>query len=351
MPISPLNKNVIGLTAGDPAGIGPELILRSLSKNRFSGFKFIIIGDKIVFDEAKKKLACKVKNLCRYNLLDEKFFNSIKQAGQLRKRVSLLDLNIIKGKYAKGKISKLGGEASARYVIAADQLMKKGLIAALVTAPINKDAVNLAGYKWKGHTETLAKFSKTDNFAMSFVAGPLRVVLVTTHIALNEISRKLKKADILNKIILTDEYLKKYFNIKKPLIGVCGLNPHASDNGLFGSEEKNIIYPAVRTAKKKNIKARGPLSAEQLFYEAYHKKLDAVIAMYHDQALIPLKMVLRDKAVNLTMGLPYIRTSPSSGTAFDIASKYIADETTMSEAIKLAINLTKAEKNKLYGRS
>jgi 4-hydroxythreonine-4-phosphate dehydrogenase len=260
--------------------------------------------------------------------------------------VNLLDLDIIKGKYPKGKINRLCGEASARYIIKADELIKKGSIAALVTAPINKDAVNLAGYNWRGHTETLAKLSKTDNFAMSFVAGPLKIVLATTHIALKKVSKKLKKDDILNKIILADKYLKRYFNIRKPLIGICGLNPHASDNGLFGNEEKNIIKPAVKEAKKKKIRARGPLSAEQLFYEAYHKKIDAVIAMYHDQALIPIKMVLRNKAVNLTMGLPYIRTSPSSGTAFDIASKFIADETTMSEAIKLAINLTKTKKSR-----
>jgi 4-hydroxythreonine-4-phosphate dehydrogenase len=346
MPISRLNNKIIALTSGDPAGIGPELILRSLSKNRFSGCKFIIIGDKKVIDETKKKLARKVKNICRYNLIDENYFNNLRQAGQLKQRVNLLDLDIIKGKYPKGKINRLCGEASARYIIKADELIKKGSIAALVTAPINKDAVNLAGYNWRGHTETLAKLSKTDNFAMSFVAGPLKIVLATTHIALKKVSKKLKKDDILNKIILADKYLKRYFNIRKPLIGICGLNPHASDNGLFGNEEKNIIKPAVKEAKKKKIRARGPLSAEQLFYEAYHKKIDAVIAMYHDQALIPIKMVLRNKAVNLTMGLPYIRTSPSSGTAFDIASKFIADETTMSEAIKLAINLTKTKKSR-----
>ena len=339
MPIYPLNNKVIAITSGDPAGIGPELILRSLSTIKVRGVKFLIIADKAVFDKARNELKNKIPHLCKYELVDKKNLKNLKE------KISLLDLNIIgQRKYSLGKVSKLCGKASAEYVLEADRLINKKIIHALVTAPINKDAVNLAGYNWKGHTEVLAKLSKSKNFAMSFIAKQFKVVLVTTHIPLSKVSQKLKSEDIYKKIELTNKYLKNYFKISHPSIGICGLNPHASDNGLFGNEEKKIIKPAVVRARKKKINALGPHSAEKLFYDAYHKKIDAVIAMYHDQALIALKMILRDEAVNFTMGLPYIRTSCSSGTAYDIASKFIAKENTMTAAIKLAVQLSTAQK-------
>ncbi len=339
MPISRLNNKVIAITSGDPAGIGPELILRSLSSIKARGIKFIIIGDKIVFDNAGNKLKNKIRHLCKYETVSKSDLKN------LRKSVNLFDLNIIgKKKYFLGKATKLCGTAAAEYVLEADRLIKENLVHALVTAPINKNAVNLAGYNWRGHTEILARLSGTKNFAMSFIAGQFKVVLMTTHIPLSKVAQNLKSTDICEKIELTEKYLKKYFRIKNPTIGVCGLNPHASDNGLFGDEEKMIIKPAVAAARRKKINVLGPTSAEKLFYDAYNGKIDALIAMYHDQALIALKMILRDQAVNLTLGLPYIRTSCSSGTAYDIASKFIAKETTMTAAIKLAIELSAANK-------
>jgi 4-hydroxythreonine-4-phosphate dehydrogenase len=179
---------------------------------------------------------------------------------------------------------------------------------------------------------------------MMFVAEHIKTTLVTTHVQLKKVSSKLKTGDILNKIELTYDFLKKSFNIKNPLIGVCGLNPHASEQGLFGGEEQKIISPAVKQAKKKKIRTIGPESAESLFYKMYNKQIDAVISMYHDQALIAVKMVLRDKAVNLTLGLPFIRTSASSGTAYDIAGRLEASSLSMEEAIKLADNLIKPKK-------
>ncbi len=339
MPISPLNNKIIAITSGDPAGIGPELILRSLSSLKTRSVKFLIIGDKTVFDNVSKKLKNKIKFLCKYKTISKNDLSDIKE------KISLLNLNIIgKRKYSLGKVSKLCGKASAEYVLEADRLIKKNIAQALVTAPINKDAVNLAGYHWKGHTEVLADLSGSKNFAMSFIAKQFKIVLVTTHLALSKVNQKINSEDIYKKIKLTNRYLKDYFKIINPSIGVCGLNPHASDNGLFGNEENEIIKPAVLRARKKNINVLGPTSAEKLFYDAYHKKVDALIAMYHDQALIALKMILRDEAVNLTLGLPYVRTSCSSGTAYDIASKFIAKETTMTAAIKLAVKLSTIHK-------
>jgi 4-hydroxythreonine-4-phosphate dehydrogenase len=334
MPISQLNKKVIVITSGDPAGIGPEMIIKSLSSLKAPNLRFLIIGDKTVFDNVKKRLRKKTKNICNYNIIKKADLSSLKS------QVNLLDLNIIgKRKYVLGKASKLCARASAEYILTADKIIKKKIARALVTAPINKDALNSAGYKWSGHTEVLAKLARINNFAMSFVAGHLKIVLVTTHLPLMQVSRNLKTRDILKKIKLLNNFLKKYYKIKRPNIGVCGLNPHASDAGLFGDEERKIILPAVKGALKENIAACGPTSAEKLFYDAYRKKVDGLVAMYHDQALIALKMVLRDQAVNVTLGLPYIRTSCSSGTAYDIAPKFIADETTMKEAIKLAAKL------------
>jgi 4-hydroxythreonine-4-phosphate dehydrogenase len=346
MPISRLNNKVIAVTSGDPAGIGPELILRSLSSIRQKGIKFLIIADKVVFDNVRNKLKGKIKHLCEYKTV---YKNDL---ADLKEKINLYDLKVIdKKKYSLGKISKLCGKASAEYVLEAERLIKNNIAQALVTAPINKDAVNLAGYNWKGHTEVLAKLSGSKDFAMSFIARQFKIVLATTHLPLSKVNQELKSEDIYKKIILTNKYLKYYFKIKNPSIGVCGLNPHASDNGLFGDEEQKIIKPAVIRARKKKINVSGPDSAEKLFYDAYHKKIDALVAMYHDQALVPLKMILRDEAVNLTLGLPYIRTSCSSGTAYDIASKFIAREKTMTSAIKLAVKLSSLCKRMPDGRS
>lgn len=282
-------KPVICITMGDPAGIGPEITLKSLKfsqiKNRAT---FIIIGDNRY---RKPEPAC--------------------------------------------------GKASFEYLETAVDYLKKKKADALVTAPVNKEMINRAGIPFSGHTEYLAKSFNVKKFAMMLVGGNLRVTLATRHLALKEAIRSLSKKEIITAIELTAQGLKKYFKIKKPRIVVCGLNPHCGEGGILGKEEEDIILPAVKTARKKLKGLVGPMAADSAFRKAYEGKFDAVICMYHDQGMIPLKMLAQFKGVNITLGLPFIRTSPSHGTAYDIAGKNKADHRSMLEAIKLAINLCK----------
>ena len=230
---------------------------------------------------------------------------------------------------------KTGFDAIERAV----ELLKKRKADALVTAPVNKAAINKFGIPFQGHTEYLAKATNTKKFAMMLCGGPLRVTTVTRHIPLKAISNTITQAKIIEAVRLTDSALKKYFGIKKPRIGVCALNPHCGEGGKIGTEERDIIIPAVRKIRRFIPGIQGPISGDAIFYMAFHGKLDAVISMYHDQGLGPLKMVAFEKGVNVTLGLPFIRTSPDHGTAYDIAGKGIADPSSMKEAIKLAVRM------------
>jgi 4-hydroxythreonine-4-phosphate dehydrogenase len=204
---------------------------------------------------------------------------------------------------------------------------------AIVTAPVNKAAIRLVDKKFIGHTEFLAGKAKARRFAMMFVSSRLNVTLATIHVPLKKVSGLLTKKGILEKILLTEEMLKEGLAIKKPRIAVCALNPHG---GEFGDEESKVIAPAVRAACRKGIRASGPFSADLLFHAAYHGKYDALIGMYHDQALAPFKLVAFHDGVNVTLGLPYCRTSPDHGTAFDIAYQGKADASSMLAALRLA---------------
>jgi len=283
-------KPVIAITIGDSAGIGLEIIKKALAHQDNSKALFLVIGEKV---------KCK-----------------------------------------PGVVSAASGKAAIGCIKTAVDLIKRGKADALVTAPINKEAAGLAGFKFPGHTEYLAYLTGTKKFAMMLAVDKLRVVLATRHIALKDVAKRLNSRQIYDAIILTSATLKKYFKIKNPKIAVCALNPHAGENGLFSDEEKRIIMPAIRNAARTIKNITGPMAADALFYRAYRGEFDAEIAMYHDQGLIPLKMAGRDSAVNITLGLPFIRTSPAHGTAFDIAGKGIADPSSMIEAIKLAMKMT-----------
>lgn len=221
-------------------------------------------------------------------------------------------------------------------------LALRGDADALVTAPINKASMNRAGFRIPGHTEFLAELSGTKRFEMMLVGGPLRVVPVTRHVALKDVPRLLTKKKIEEAIALTDQELRRSFGIKKPRIVICGLNPHAGERGLFGSEEERIIAPAVKAARRRTGSAlTGPLSPDALFRDAYLGRYDAEICMYHDQGLIPLKMISRGAGVNVTLGLPFVRTSPDHGTAYGIAGKGVADPGSMLAAMELAWLISK----------
>jgi len=216
-------------------------------------------------------------------------------------------------------------------------LLKKHNSFGLVTAPVNKSLLNKRCADFKGHTEYLARLTDTKKFAMMFCGANLKITLVTRHIALNRVSKALTKEKIKEAIVLTEACLKRHFKIKRPKIGVCGLNPHCGEGGLTGKEEKEIIAPAIKTLKSRIPGIQGPVPSDAVFYMAHKGRLDAVVSMYHDQALGPFKMIAFDKGVNVTLGLPFVRTSPDHGTAYDIAGKGIADPGSMKEAIKLAV--------------
>jgi 4-hydroxythreonine-4-phosphate dehydrogenase len=229
------------------------------------------------------------------------------------------------------------------------QLAMERVVDAVVTAPINKAGLKKAGFDIPGHTEFMAKLSGTRQFEMMLIGGPLRVVLVTRHTPIKKISSLLTKEGVRDTILLTDRELRRSFGISKPKIVVCGLNPHAGEDGTIGTEEISIIKPGVALAKKRSkASIVGPLSPDALFYDAYQGRFDAVVCMYHDQGLIPLKMISRGHGVNVTLGLPFVRTSPDHGTAYDIVDRYVADSGSMEEAIKTAIHI--AQKRGRYGR-
>ena len=303
---------------GDAAGIGPEIILRALDSEEIKklGARFLIIGDKRVIKDNSKRL-------------------NIPLSGQ----TDILDLSNINYKFTLGKINKRLGRAAVEYIEKGVELARKRKIDALVTAPINKQAMNLAGYNYPGHTQLLTELTGAEDVAMMFSSSFLNVTLVTTHLPLKEVSSLLTRQRIYRTIKLSREFFKKHFK-KEVKVGVAGFNPHAGEKGLFGSEEKEI-EKAVEKAKREGIKVEGPLPADVLFHQAYLKKYEVVIAMYHDQGLIPFKMLAFDKGVNITLGLPIMRTSPDHGTAFDIAGKGVANPGSMIEAIKMAEFLSK----------
>jgi 4-hydroxythreonine-4-phosphate dehydrogenase len=351
-------KPIIGITMGDPAGIGPEVVVKALmdKKVRQSCFPLVFGSYDIIFSTAKKLL--KKINLRKITWVEDIFENS-------RECINVLDCTRFNHtKVRTGKITKLSGRMAADCVVYAVQFALSYQIDAMVTAPLSKKGLHLAGYDFPGHTEFLGYLTATQKFAMMFVSDRYKVVLVTTHLPLSEVAKAISKKLILEKIMLAEETLKKHFGIKKPKIGVCALNPHAGEEGIFGIEEKKFILPAIRSAQKMGIKAFGPYPADTIFRmvrlsplhigERVRLKIppkagvrgishgfDCIVAMYHDQGLIPLKMAGLGNAVNVTIGLPIIRTSPDFGTALDIAGKGIADPKGMINAILLATQMSK----------
>lgn len=330
-------KPVILVTMGDPAGSGPELILKALSHSEIQGIAtYVILGDMKVLKRAKEIV--KAYNL---NLV------SVRDPEELIEKpfqIGVIDLNNVDlEKLIYGKPSAMGGKASYEYIVNAVKIILKGKAHALVTAPISKESLYLAGYSYPGHTELLADLAGVKTVKMMLIAKHLKVSHVTTHVSLKKaIDELIKKDNIYLTIKLTHEALVKLFGIEKPRIAVAGLNPHASEGGLFGDEEEKEIIPAIELAVKNSIDAEGPYPPDSVFYRAYYnKEFDAVIAMYHDQGHIPVKMVGFMEGVNMTLGLPFIRTSPDHGTVWGKAGKGTADETATLEAIRLAVLLSR----------
>lgn len=313
-----VNTRKIAITLGDPAGIGPEVVLKAISKKEISTLcKPIIIGDIAVIEEAINKLSLNIDI----------------------KDIELINLDFIRGRdFQKNKPNDQCGIASVIYIKKAVELALNKKVDAIVTAPISKESWKLAGFKWPGHTELLAELTETKDYAMMFYSDRLKLMLSTIHVALKDVPDLIKKERIL-KIILLAKRACDMMGVEDPKIAVAGLNPHAGESGMFGDEEIKEIIPAINEAYDLGITVFGPYPADTLFYKAYNGEFDMIISMYHDQGLVPLKMIAFDKAVNVTIGLPIVRTSPDHGTAFDIAWKGVANPSSMIEAIKLAVRL------------
>ncbi|CUQ66173.1 4-hydroxythreonine-4-phosphate dehydrogenase PdxA [Candidatus Nitrospira inopinata] len=334
---------LLGITMGDPAGIGPEVIAKAAAdRSLHSLCRLVVIGSAAVMERTIDglKLPLTVRPIGSPDSLQP-----------LDGTLAVLDsLDNPLGSFTPGIASAVTGAASVSYIKKAVALALAGALDGIVTAPINKEAINLAGCRYPGHTELLADLTHTEESGMMIVGGPLRVMFATTHLAIKDLPASLTQAKIEKAIRLAHMALTGLFGIKHPRIGVAALNPHAGEHGLFGDEETRVILPASRAAQAQGIDASDPLPADTLFGKAANGRYDAVVALYHDQGLIPLKLVAFGKCVNLTVGLPIIRTSVDHGTAFDIVGKGIADPGSLLEAIKLAATIAANRVSRSHGR-
>ena len=322
---------------GDPAGISPEVIVKALADPTIRrAAKFIIFGmnEPLCYAADKAEI--------------EPFWGRY----QHEKISRDYPYKVIVADYDEYSLppwvkspSRIAGEASIEFCLDAVDAALAGIIDAVVTAPINKTSWKLAGTKWPGHTEMLADRCKSKRKAMMFVAGPLKVALATIHEALFQVRHKFTIGCVFEPIDLLDTALKEYFDIENPKIGVAALNPHAGENGQFGDEEQRIISPAILLAQEQGIDCLGPFPADTLFLRAVEGEFDAVVAMYHDQGMIPVKLLAFRDAVNITIGIPIIRTSPAHGTAFELAGRNLANPAGMKSAITTAIQMAIRKKN------
>src|SRR5690349_22117604 len=330
----PKRLPLLGITMGDPAGIGPEVIAKALAGPKLRRVCFpLVIGSRSVMEQTITKLKLK---------LEVRSVEGHETALQRRTQIILLDpLEKPLGPYKLGVAASETGAASVAFIRKAVHLAQTGCIDGMVTSPINKEAINMAGCHYPGHTELLADLTKAHESGMMIIGGPLKIMFVTTHVAIKDLSSLLTQAKIEKGIRLAHMAMTTLFGVKKPRIGVAALNPHAGEQGLFGDEEGRVIAPAARAAQAQGILASDPMPADTLFGKAARGDYDAIVALYHDQGLIPLKMVAFGSCVNLTVGLPIIRTSVDHGTAFDIVGKGVADPGSLVEAVKLAARLVK----------
>ncbi|MFW6151314.1 MAG: 4-hydroxythreonine-4-phosphate dehydrogenase PdxA [Chloroflexota bacterium] len=323
------DRPLLGVTMGDPTGAGPEVAVKALCSPEVREVsRPIIIGD-----EATMRAAVDIVGLPAevhtIDNVDQADFND-------RDILQVVDLyNVDMQQLVRGRVHPMGGKAAYECVETATRLALSGAIDAVVTGPLNKEALNKAGYDFSGHTEILAHLCGVTDVVMMLVAGEFRVSHVTTHVSLRKALDLVKKERILRVLELTDEAVRK-MEVEEPRLAVAGLNPHAGEGGLFGNEEAEAIVPAVEAARDRGLSVRGPLPPDTVFLRALGKEFDAAIAMYHDQGHIPMKMVGFDQGVNVTLGLPILRTSVDHGTVFGKAGKGTARPQSLIEAIKLA---------------
>ena len=321
----------IGITMGDPAGIGPEVVLKAVAEEEIRRVCVpVIIGDAQALAHTARTLDLQ----SGYDIVrtEETFPDQLSEP-------IIYHLDNISGYIEPGIESGAAGKAAAGYIEAAVELCAAGSIDAMATAPINKRALFLGGYSFPGHTEFLAHLTGAEEYAMAFVAANLRIVLLSTHVPLAEAIRMVERDRLVRVINLTNRELQRW-GIERPKLAVAALNPHGAEGGLFGVEEASEMMPAIEACRIDDINVQGPFSADTVFLRASRGEFDAVVACYHDQAMIPVKCLSFGEAVNVTLGLPFIRTSVDHGTAFDIAGKGLAEHSSMVAAIKLAAELS-----------
>ncbi len=329
------NNNIIAITMGEPGGVGPEIIVKALHRPEIRKCCTpIVIGNPEIMREAAElaNLPLKIKVLSSVS-------DSIPEAGT----IEVLE---VKSPLAKKKRSpcKSAGTAIVKYINQAVTIALNNEVSAIVTAPISKESLKMAGHTWPGHTELLAELTSTKNFAMMFYSKKLKVILCTIHTSLKSVPGRITEG-LVSRIIGLAGTGMKMLGINNPRIAVAGLNPHAGESGIMGKEEVVSIGPAISEARRQGINVSGPYPPDVVFHRTYQGDFDIIVCMYHDQGLIPFKMIAFDSGVNFTVGLPIIRTSPDHGTAFDIAWQNKANPSSMIEAIKLANKLKKTITN------
>ncbi|MFN4145342.1 MAG: 4-hydroxythreonine-4-phosphate dehydrogenase PdxA [Runella sp.] len=332
----PFEKPVIGITLGDYNGVGPEVILKTLYNNQLNRICTpVVYGSMRVLNRYRHLLEMKEWNL----------FGAQKVEQINHKLTSIITCwQDNHEEIQPGKVTPEAGKAAFACLSRAVEDMKAGKLHALITAPINKDNIQNDNFNFPGHTEFLADTFGSQNPLMFMVSERLRVGVVTGHIPLHKVAQSITKENINAKLQAMSQSLREDFGIRKPRIAMLGLNPHAGENGLLGTEDKEIIEPIIKDARNKGQLVYGPFAADGFFAAQTYRKYDAVLAMYHDQGLIPFKTIAFNEGVNFTAGLSIVRTSPDHGTAYDIAGKNQADETSMRQAIYLACDIVKHRK-------
>lgn len=326
-----MSRPIIAITMGDPSGIGPEIIMKSLAHAEvYDMCRPLVVGDAGRLREAGALVGSRLEVRAVTGPAEAQFRLGI---------VDCIDLHLTPPDYPFGEVSATAGEAAYRYIERAARLTQAGETDAICTAPISKEALHAAGHRYPGHTELLAHLTGTPEVSMMLVAPKLRVIHVTTHIGLLDAIEKINAGLVERTIARAHDTLVKA-GIDQPRIGVCAINPHAGESGLFGrGEEEEKIEPAIRACTARGWAVEGPLPADTLFFRAGRGDFDCVVAMYHDQGHGPVKVMGLEQGVNITVGLPVIRTSVDHGTAFDIAGQGIADEGSLIEALSQAANL------------
>jgi 4-hydroxythreonine-4-phosphate dehydrogenase len=333
-----MNLPKIGITMGDPTGIGPEIIVKALSMEEpFQVCRPIVFGDPDVLSKTIQM---------QHLSATLKIIEEVPENGYLPRKIFLFPISHLEVASLRfGQPDRACGEAMVKYIDEAVKWVRMGRLDAMTTCPINKQAMNAAGYHFPGHTELLAHLAQTSPVAMMFLGSRWKIVLVTTHLPLKDVSKWITSNRILSILRLADEGMKKYFGVYHPKMAVLGLNPHCGEEGLLGEEERKEILPAIHEAKSIGMDVEGPFPADSFFNLSGSYTFDVVVSMYHDQGLIPIKMFDFKEAVNITLGLPFVRTSVDHGTAYDIAGKGLADPNNLIKAILTASNLLKSKSN------